>query len=127
MSKASILLVEDETPLLALLTKFLERSGYDVTPCETGAAALAEFRSHGDRFHLVILDLTLPDVQGEEVLDALLAESQLKIVISSGRPFAVETLPEDVQSRVAAILKPYMPKMLLEAMDSLLAESASAQ
>lgn len=111
----SILLVDDEKPLLALLQRFLERAGYRVDVAETGLGALEKCRARPCPYSVVVLDLKLPDISGTELLPELLAASPaLQVVISSGTPFHPQALPEAMRPRVAAILKPFMPKELLE-------------
>ena len=60
-----ILLVEDEKTIADAVTAYLEREGYWVTGVHDGQTALDEFAKH--RFDLVVLDLMLPKVSGEEV------------------------------------------------------------
>ncbi|MCL4794574.1 MAG: response regulator [Bryobacteraceae bacterium] len=118
----SILLVDDERPLLSLLTKFLERRGYQVAACETGQAALALFREDPARFSLVVLDLKLPDVPGDELLTSLLDISPtIRVLICSGSAWSPAHLPEAHQPRTASILKPFMPNALVETIEDLLA------
>ena len=118
----SILLVDDERPLLALLSKFLERRGYDVATCETGTAALDLCRENPARFDVAVLDLKLPDLPGDEILLSLLEISpSLRILVSSGSAWSSAHLPPEYQHRTASILKPFMPKSLIEAIDALLA------
>lgn len=118
----SILLVDDERPLLTLLTKFLERRGYQVTACETGQAALDLFREDPARFRLVVLDLKLPDVPGDDLLAGLLEISPtVRVLICSGSAWSPAHLPEDQQPRTASILKPFMPNTLVETIEGLLA------
>ena len=69
MERARILIVEDEPQLRGLLRLYLERAGHAVSDAGDGAAALAAFAA--DRADLVILDLMLPGMQGEAVLEAL--------------------------------------------------------
>ena len=116
MANLSLLLVDDEKPLLALLKKYLERLGHKVETAETGQAALERCRQTPCPFHIVVLDLKLPDMPGGEVLPILLAAApELRIVISSGTVFSNESLPPADRTRVTSLLKPYMPKALLEA------------
>jgi len=66
---ARILVVEDEPQLRALLRLYLERAGYDVTDVGDGASALSAYDAQTP--DLVILDLMLPTMQGETVLEEL--------------------------------------------------------
>jgi DNA-binding response OmpR family regulator len=64
--KARLLVVEDDADLARGLTFNLRHEGYDVTAVSEGRRALAAARSGA--FDLVILDLSLPDVDGLDVL-----------------------------------------------------------
>ncbi|MBI4889654.1 MAG: response regulator [Acidobacteria bacterium] len=120
MGNLSLLLVDDEKPLLALLRKYLERGGYAVDVAETAQDALTKCRQSPCPFHVVVLDLNLPDMPGAQLLPLLLAaDARLKVLISSGTPFSSDVLPAEQRSRVSSILKPYMPAELQEAMHSL--------
>ena len=117
MANLSLLLVDDEKPLLALLRKYLERLGHTVDTAETGQAALEKCRQTPCPFQIIVLDLSLPDMSGHDMLPILLAAApDLRVVVSSGTPFSNQTLPQHQRSRVSSLLKPYMPKELLEAL-----------
>lgn len=123
MAQAVLLLVEDEAPLRGLLARYLERQGYAILQSGDGASALETFRGAETPVDLAIVDLTLPDMSGEDVLAALVAESEtIKVIISSGRPYSPEALPEEVRPRVEALLKPYLPQDLLNAIALMLGE-----
>jgi|WetSurMetagenome_2_1015567.scaffolds.fasta_scaffold605484_2 DNA-binding response OmpR family regulator len=127
MANLSLLLVDDEKPLLALLRKYLERMGHTVDVCETGMAAIEKCRQSPCPFQLVVLDLKLPDIPGAEVLKALLEGAPaLRVLISSGTPFSKEAVPLAHRPRVGSLLKPYMPKELLDAIQTLVRGGASA-
>jgi DNA-binding response OmpR family regulator len=114
----AILLVDDERPLLALLQRFLERSGYRTDACETGAEALAKCRVRPCPYTLVVLDLKLPDISGLELLPRLLeAAPDVRVIISSGTPFSTSSLPAELRPRVEALLKPFLPRELLETIE----------
>ena len=127
MAILSLLLVDDEKPLLALLRKFLERAGYEVDAAETAQDALVKCRQQPCPFHLVVLDLKLPDMRGEELLPMLLdAAPELLVLVSSGTPFSNESLAPEQRPRVGAILKPYMPAELIQVIQALEPASSSA-
>ena len=118
-----ILVVEDEPQLRALLRLYLERAGYDVTDVGDGASALDAYDAQTP--DLVILDLMLPAMQGETVLEELRDRGSVPVLITSakrtdadriaglrqgaddylGKPFN----PHEVTARVAAILRRAAP------------------
>ena len=116
---ARILVVEDEPQLRNLLRLYLERDGHRVTEAGDGAAALAAFDAGGA--DLVILDLMLPGMQGETVLDALREAGDVPVLITSAKRSDAERIaglragaddylakpfnPHELTARVAAILR----------------------
>lgn len=122
MANVTILLVEDEASIRGLLGKYLGRQGYQVVACEQGREAMDLVAGGEAPFDLAIVDLTLPDVSGETVVETLLnASPDVKVIVSSGRPYSTDALPESVRPRVEAMLKPYMPQALLDLIARMLA------
>lgn len=64
-----VLVVEDEQKLAGAIAQALERSGYEADVAYDGAEAL--IKATGGEFHLIVLDLNLPDSSGFEVLSRL--------------------------------------------------------
>ncbi|MDO9107367.1 MAG: response regulator, partial [Coriobacteriia bacterium] len=64
-STRRILVVEDEKSIRDAVTAYLEKEGYWVTPAADGLSALDAFDKH--RYDLVVLDLMLPKLSGEQV------------------------------------------------------------
>jgi DNA-binding NtrC family response regulator len=115
MGAARLLLVDDEAALLDLLKKYLERLGYEVDACTGAEAALALFDTDPQRYALVLTDLTLPRITGEEMLDRMRARNpQLRAVVSSGYPY----VPRSAQ--VDFLQKPFLPKMLAATIEKML-------
>jgi DNA-binding response OmpR family regulator len=67
---SSILIIEDEPNLRELLARLLASAGYAVTVAGTGAEGLR--RALDEPYDLVVLDLMLPDLPGEDILRTLL-------------------------------------------------------
>jgi len=124
MARARILIVEDEPQLRGLLRLYLERAGYSVADAGDGEAALAAFQA--EPADLVILDLMLPGMQGEVLLEALRDDSQVPILITSAKRSDAERIaglrlgaddylakpfnPHELTARVAAILRRTRPE-----------------
>ena len=66
MNKLLILAVEDDVPVLNLITTTLKAQGYRFLSAQTGEAAVMETASHNP--DIVLLDLGLPDLDGIEVI-----------------------------------------------------------
>lgn len=69
MRKAKILVVDDESDILALLEYNLRKAGFQVLQAKDGPEAIEAARTH--RPDLVLLDIMLPDMEGTEVLKRL--------------------------------------------------------
>ena len=117
---ARILIVEDDADINRLLTTLLSKEGYTVIPAYSGSEA--EMRLQAERVDLVLLDLMLPGLTGEELLARIRRDQVMPVIVLSakgredklrvladgaddfiGKPFDVE----DVKARVAAQLRRY--------------------
>ncbi len=124
MATLKILLVEDELSLNQLLEKYLTRLGYEVEAHSTSADALRNFEAMPQSYDLVIADLGMPDIPGAKLLTRMLEiRPSLKILVCSGSPFFISSLPEALEKHVAFLQKPFLPKMLSEAISKLLAKT----
>ena len=68
-ARAKVLVVDDEPTIAEVLSRYLERAGYETRVASSGEEALAQ--SARDRPDLVVLDLMLPGVDGLEVMRRL--------------------------------------------------------
>jgi DNA-binding NtrC family response regulator len=112
MGAPRLLIVDDEAPLLDLLRRYLVRLNYEVETAGTAEEALALFKTDPARFALVITDLTLDDINGEDLLEQM---RQLKPglpgLIASGYPH------EPRLKHVDFLLKPFLPSALVSAVE----------
>jgi PAS domain S-box-containing protein len=80
-----ILVVDDEEPLLSLVTRMLEMLGYRVTGRSSGAEALARFKMDPHAFDLVITDLIMPRMTGLDLAREIKAlRPELPIILCTG-------------------------------------------
>jgi two-component system KDP operon response regulator KdpE len=83
MTKYVVLVVEDDSVMLGVLTLALRNQGYQVVPAGTGRAALAEVNLRPP--DAMILDLGLPDIDGFQVASAVRGRYELPIIVLSAR------------------------------------------
>src|SRR3954467_9547485 len=121
LSSVRLLLVDDETQLLKLMETFLGRIGYQVVSHTSAAAALGRFEADPKNFGLVVADVTMPEMSGEKMaLRMVSLNPGLRVLLCSGYPFDIRTLPEAVRGQFSVLQKPFVPKMLTSAVDELL-------
>ncbi len=98
-----ILIVDDEAQLRKLLTLTLEASGYKVVEARNGQEAVSFAATH--RPELIILDLGLPDIKGQEALRLIREWSEIPVVILS-----VQDDSETIVEALTAGADDYMTK-----------------
>ncbi|HZV95372.1 MAG TPA: response regulator [Candidatus Nitrosocosmicus sp.] len=104
MSAGKILVVDDEPEVRLVLTEFLESRGYEVTAASSGAEAISLVDAV--KPHVVLLDVTMPEMDGMETLKRLAAANP-------GLPIIMVTANADVDvtSRLLAMgAADYIPK-----------------
>jgi DNA-binding response OmpR family regulator len=82
-AKPKLLVVDDDEDIRALLRLILERGGYQVDEQADGRAALRAF--HNGNHDLVVLDVTMPDLDGWEVLDRIRDLSEVPVLMLTAR------------------------------------------
>ncbi|MCG7601475.1 response regulator transcription factor [Halomonas sp. McH1-25] len=78
-----ILVVDDETQIRRFLRISLTSQGYEVIEAESGGEGL--IKAISERPDLVLLDLGLPDIDGQEVLQAIREQSDIPVMVVSVR------------------------------------------
>ena|SRR3989338_5663822 len=108
-----ILLIEDELDLADVTKMRLEKSGYEVVSATSGEEAFAFLQK--DIPDLILLDLLLPGMQGEEICKKLKCDNRLKTI-----PVILFTASASDIAKVARevgaddyIMKPFEPEELL--------------
>jgi len=83
--KESILIVDDEQSIAKMLQKMLELLGYKAEYKSSSSEALQEFKKYPEKFDLVITDLNMPGMTGDELAKALVrVRSDIPIILCTG-------------------------------------------
>jgi two-component system, cell cycle sensor histidine kinase and response regulator CckA len=83
--EGTVLVVDDERPVRVVTAEILASLGYEVLQAEGGRRACELYREHADRIRVVLLDLTMPEMSGEETLRELQAiRRDVKVVVLTG-------------------------------------------
>lgn len=117
MAKAKVLIVEDEAKIGEITKAYLQRDGYEATHVLTGGEALEKL---SEGYDLVILDLMLPDMDGEEICRSLREHSDIPIIMVTAK--------SDEEDRIAGlglgaddyVVKPFSPRELVARVAALL-------
>jgi signal transduction histidine kinase/ActR/RegA family two-component response regulator len=116
-----ILIVDDEQVVLRTAKLALEKRGYEVVLAESGASAVEVFKQSGGRFDLVLLDLSMPAMSGQETLARLREHnSEIPVIVSSGYS-ETEAARQFVGQTISGFLqKPFTAAQLFEKVASTL-------
>lgn len=120
-----VLVVEDEQNLREPLVYLLQKEGYDVIEAEDGIAAVENFRTLGA--DLILLDLMLPGLSGNEVCRTIRAESQVPIIMVTAKDTEIDKV---VGLEIGAddyVTKPYSTRELLARMKAVLRRNSEPQ
>ncbi len=120
ISSRTILSVDDEAGVLYSRQKLLQAAGYDVLSAADGEQALDFFASAP--VDLVVLDYSMPGINGEQVARKIKADRpELPIILVSGLDIELETLsyvdsfftkgegPASLLEKIAQLLRPALP------------------
>ena len=111
MGGASILVVEDEPSIREVVSLYLTRAGYDVTVVEDGLEALTVLADHTP--DLVVLDLMLPRVDGNEVAQWLRSRGDTPIIMLTARREETDRIAGLDMGADDYVVKPFSPQELV--------------
>jgi len=112
---ATVLVVDDDELVRELLADFLAEAGLAVVVAASGAEAVDLYRARPDEFGLVLLDLTMPGIGGEETLRRLRAiDPGVRIVLCSGYSREEATRGFEELNLAGFLQKPCDSALLLE-------------
>jgi DNA-binding response OmpR family regulator len=119
---ATVLVVDDERKIRDLVRSYLERDGYSVLVADSGQRALeAADRVRPD---LVVLDLMLPDLSGEEVARSIRSQSQIPIIMLTAKASEDDRVTGLNLGADDYLVKPFSPRELVARIEAVLRRAA---
>ena len=119
----TILVVDDEEYILKADKAMLTELGYDVLLAKGGREAMGVFDQYKDQIELLILDLIMPEVDGETVFDYVKSvRPKMRVILSSG--YSIEGLAESILGKGCDgfIQKPYTLNQLSQKIKQILTD-----
>ena len=126
--KGTILLVDDERSLIDLGVQMLEHLGFTVLTAADGMQAVDLYRERGKEIDLVLLDLTMPNMDGARAFDELRRlDPDVRIVLASGYSLEDVALRFEGKGLDGVLQKPYTLLRLRESLAGLLPEAPAGE
>lgn len=114
----NILLVEDQEEISAIVSKYLDNEGYDSFVAKNGFEALEYFNDH--EYHLVILDVMMPGIDGFEVLKEIRKISDIPVIMLTARQEEVDRIKGFDIGADDYVVKPFSARELVSRIKAIL-------
>ena len=121
----TVLIVDDEPEIVRILRDYLERAGFAVLTAGDGEAAVAIGRR--ERPDLVILDLTLPSLDGLDVARALRRDREVPIIMLTARTEEADRVAGLELGADDYVAKPFSPREVVARVRAVLRRTESAR
>lgn len=110
----TILVADDDEVIRSFIKTLLEKSGYKVIEAIDGEDAIDKFREYKDDIQLLIIDVIMPKINGEEVYQEIKkVKSDIMAIFTSGYDEDFLYHKGVLEEGKELILKPFLPKELL--------------
>jgi len=122
------MVVDDEEIVLNVTRFSLRKMGYDVITCDNGIDAVEEYRRSWKNIPVIVLDLTMPEMSGEDVFQAMVeVNPDVQVVLTSG--FTEHEVGKifTEQNLVKFLQKPYRPVELQVVVQAVIGAAAETQ
>jgi nitrogen-specific signal transduction histidine kinase len=117
----TVLVVEDEDLVRDVASRILIRNGYRVLTARSGAEALEIVDREGDEIDLLLTDVVMPGLTGNEVAEQVSRRfPQVRVLYMSGYPESVVTSSGVVEEGIRLISKPFVEPELLDSVRGVL-------
>jgi len=118
VQKKTILVVDDEKKITEVVQSYLENAGYQTLCASDGAQAMQLFEKKSPA--LIILDLMLPDMSGEEICRNIRKKSRVPIIMLTARAEDADIINGLEIGADDYLTKPFSPKQLMARVDAVL-------
>lgn len=120
----TVLIVEDEKKISDIVAMYLEREGFRAEAADTGEKALGLLH---EPFDLIILDLMLPDISGEELCKIIRERSSVPIIMLTAKSGEEDRIKGLGLGADDYVVKPFSPRELVARVKAHLRRSRKAE
>ncbi|UCE72250.1 MAG: response regulator transcription factor, partial [Nitrospiraceae bacterium] len=117
MGEKKIQVVEDEEKISDLVKAYLEKEGFSVKVANTGQNAISSVK---EGFDLIILDLMLPDMDGEDICETIREDSDIPIIMLTAKSEEEDRIKGLGIGADDYVVKPFSPRELVARVKALL-------
>ncbi|WP_312427366.1 response regulator transcription factor [Lacrimispora sp.] len=114
----TILIVDDEEKIVNVLRAYLEKEGYQVLSAYDGTTAMELFKSND--LTLILLDLMLPDIMGEQICQMIRMSSRVPIVMLTAKTEEADLIKGLQMGADDYIFKPFSPRTIVAKIEAIL-------
>lgn len=124
MKTNGVLIVEDEEKISEIVSAYLIKEGFRVSVADTGQKALSILK---DGFDLIILDLKLPDIAGEDICRTIRKDSYVPIIMLTAKSEEEDRIKGLGIGADDYVVKPFSPRELVARVKALLRRAKGAK
>jgi DNA-binding response OmpR family regulator len=117
MNSGKILVVEDEHKISEIVRAYLEKENFRVVTADTGQKAISALK---ESFDLIVLDLKLPDMDGEDICDTIRRDSDVPIIMLTAKSEEEDRIKGLGIGADDYVVKPFSPRELVARVKALL-------
>lgn len=115
--KGKILIIEDEKKISDIVKSYLERDGHQVIVALTGQEGISALKNRPD---LVILDLMLPDISGEDICETVRRDSDVPIIMLTAKSEEEDKIAGLELGADDYVIKPFSPREVVARVNAFL-------
>ena len=123
MQKKTILVVDDEIKITEVIKSYLEAAGYTVLSAHNGTGALRLFEKYSPA--LIVLDLMLPDISGEDICRNIRRKSNVPIIMLTAKVDDADVISGLGIGADDYLTKPFSPKQLVARVEAVLRRTSA--